>query len=126
MIYGIGIDIVAVERFEKFLAQGKREILERLFTFREIESCSGRKAAAECLAARFAAKEAFLKALGCGLRDGLSWRDMEVVKDFLGKPGMELSGKALEMFRLNRLSSVFLSLSHDNGNAVAMIVLEGP
>ena len=124
MIYGIGTDIVAVERFQRFIDSGNSALLERLFTPAERSRCEKRKDAASCLAARFAAKEAFLKALGTGLRDGLSWQNMEVVNDALGKPELKLSGKAAELFQAHGLMRVHLSLSHDGGNAIAMVVVE--
>ncbi|MFH1029335.1 MAG: holo-[acyl-carrier-protein] synthase [Pseudomonadota bacterium] len=124
MIAGIGTDIVVFERFQRFIDEGNSALLQRLFTERERAVCEAKKGSAACYAARFAAKEAFLKALGLGLRDGLSWQDMEVVNDDLGKPELLLSGKALELFSAKRMSTVFLSLSHDGGYAVAMVVLE--
>ncbi|HXE97889.1 MAG TPA: holo-[acyl-carrier-protein] synthase [Dongiaceae bacterium] len=124
MIYGIGTDIVAIDRFRRFLETGNTAVIERLFTKLERSRCGSRKDAASCLAARFAAKEAFLKALGTGLRDGISWQDMEVSNDTLGKPELILSGKAAEQFQANGLARVQLSLSHDGGSAIAMVVLE--
>ena len=124
MIYGIGTDIVAVDRFQRFIDAGNSALLERLFTQDERTGCERRKDAASCLAARFAAKEAFLKALGTGLRDGISWLDMEVSNDALGKPELTLSGKATEQFKARELIKVHLSLSHDGGSAIAMVVLE--
>jgi holo-[acyl-carrier protein] synthase len=124
MIYGIGTDIVAIERFQRFIDAGNSAVIDRLFTPAERSRCESRKDAASCLAARFAAKEAFLKALGTGLRDGISWREMEVTNDATGKPEMKLSGKAKEHFAAKELHQIFLSLSHDGGNAVAMVVLE--
>lgn len=124
MIYGIGTDIVAIERFRKFLDSGNCAIIERLFTLDERTGCGSKKDTASCLAARFAAKEAFLKALGTGLRDGISWHDMAVTNNALGKPELTLSGQAAAQFRLNGLISIHLSLSHDGGNAIAMVVLE--
>lgn len=123
MIYGIGVDIVAIERFQRFLDSGSA-VIERLFTAAEQSACRSRKDAASCLAARFAAKEAFLKALGTGLRDGISWQEMEVSNDKAGKPELTLSGKAAEHFQHKQLAGIQLSLSHDGGNAVAMVVLE--
>ena len=123
MIYGIGTDIVAVERFQRFIDTGSA-VIERLFTTAERSQCAKRKDAASCLAARFAAKEAFLKALGTGLRDGLSWLDMEVSNDELGKPELQLSGEAAEQFQAKGLTGIHLSLSHDGGKAIAMVVLE--
>jgi len=124
MIAGIGTDIVVFERFQRFIDEDNTALLQRLFTERERAVCGARKNSAACYAARFAAKEAFLKALGLGLRDGLSWQDMEVINDELGKPGLHLSGRALEIFSAKQLSKIFLSLSHDGGYAVAMVVLE--
>lgn len=124
MIYGIGTDIVAIDRFQRFIDEGNTPLLGRLFTAHEREVCGARKGAAACYAARFAAKEAFLKALGTGLRDGISWHDLEVVSDGLGKPSLVVSGRAEEMFREKRLTASHLSLSHDGGNAIAMVLLE--
>lgn len=124
MIYGIGTDIVAVERFQRFLDSGNSAIIERLFTQAERSRCNGIKDTASCLAVRFAAKEAFLKALGTGLREGISWHDMEVENDGLGKPVLKLSGKAVEEFKLRELAFSHLSLSHDGGKAIAMVILE--
>ena len=124
MIYGIGTDIVAIERFQRFIDTGNSALIERLFTPAERSRCEKRKDAASCLAARFAAKEAFLKALGSGLRDGLSWQDMEVLNDIVGKPDLKLFGKAAELFQTHGLMRLHLSLSHDGGNAIAMVVVE--
>ncbi|MBC8018931.1 MAG: holo-ACP synthase, partial [Verrucomicrobia bacterium] len=86
MISGIGTDIVAIERFQRFVDQNNIALLQRLFTERERTHCSARKNSASCYSARFAAKEAFLKAQGTGLRDGISWQDLEVTHTDLGKP----------------------------------------
>lgn len=123
MIYGIGVDIAAISRFQFFMEQ-KNPILERLFCKNELEVCTTRKDGASSLAARFAAKEAFLKALGTGLRNGISWHDMEVVNTSLGKPEFNIYGKAFELCRNAGIQNILLSLSHDGGNAVAMVVLE--
>jgi holo-[acyl-carrier protein] synthase len=124
LIFGTGVDIVEIARFERFLKQGNDALFNRLFTALEIEYCAGKKQSAQHYALRFAAKECFLKALGTGLRDGLSWKDIEVVNDSLGKPELRLNGRALEMFQKAGLSGSFLSLSHDAGCAIAMVVLE--
>jgi holo-[acyl-carrier protein] synthase len=124
MIFGTGIDIVAISRFERFVRENNVALLQRIFTPHELDYCSGKKRSAQHYALRFAAKEAFLKALGTGLRDGLSWQDMEVVNDPLGKPELRLSGRAQESFVRAELSNCFLSLSHDADCAVAMLVLE--
>ncbi len=126
MISGIGIDTVEIARFRRFLDEGNQAIIARLFNQQELDRCSARKDAASCYAARFAAKEAFLKALGSGLRDGITWHDMEIVSNESGKPELRLTGRARELFAKQGLGAVFLSLSHDGGQAVAMVVLEAP
>src|SRR5512138_1893790 len=125
MIFGTGIDIVAISRFERFVAENNVLLLERLFTPHEREYCAARKRSAQHYALRFAAKEAFVKALGTGLGDGISWKDMEVVNDPSGKPDLNLSGRAAELFRQHGLNRVFLSLSHDGNYAIASVILEG-
>lgn len=124
MIYGTGVDIVEIARFDKFLKQGNDSLFQRLFTPGEIDYCSAKKQSAQHYALRFAAKEAFLKALGTGLRDGINWKDMEVVNDALGKPELRLYRRAEELFHLAGLCGCFLSLSHDAGCAIAMVLLE--
>lgn len=126
MISGIGVDTVEIARFRRFLDEGNHAIITRLFTNSERDRCGSRKDAASCYAARFAAKEAFLKALGSGLRDGITWHDIEIVNNESGKPELLLVGRAQEIFRVKNLGTAFLSLSHDGGQAVAMVVLEAP
>src|SRR5690348_16273980 len=99
LIYGTGVDIVEIARFQRFQQQGNDALFRRLFTDAEIANCAPKKQSAQHYALRFAAKESFLKALGTGLRDGLSWHDVEVVNDELGKPGLKLYGRAQEIFR---------------------------
>lgn len=125
MIAGIGVDIVAISRFERFVRENNLTLFERLFTVREREYCAARKLSGQHYALRFAAKEAYLKALGTGLRDGLSWQDVEVVNDELGKPSLQLTGRAREMAEARDVVRCHLSLSHDADAAVAMVVLEG-
>ena len=124
MIFGTGVDIVDISRFERFVREDNAALLRRIFTTHELEYCAVKKHSAQHYALRFAAKEAFLKAMGTGLRDGLSWQDMEVVNDHLGKPDLRLSGRALELFQQAEICKSFLSLSHDGNFAVAMLVLE--
>jgi holo-[acyl-carrier protein] synthase len=124
MIFGTGIDIVDISRFERFVHEGNLPLFTRLFTAGEIEYCMARKRSAQHYALRFAAKEAFVKALGTGLREGLSWQDMEVVNDHYGKPELKLSGGAEQLFTRNGLKRCFLSLSHDGDCAVASVILE--
>jgi len=124
VIYGTGVDIVAISRFETFLRQGNTAILDRIFTPAERKYCSDRRNSAQHYALRFAAKEAFVKALGVGLRKGMAWKEIEVVNDELGKPSFLLRGEADRLFRNAGLRKAFLALSHDAGSAVASVILE--
>ena len=98
-----------------------------IFTKNEISYC--RKAASKNVqsqryAARFAVKEAFFKALGTGLRDGLRWKDVETCHDGQGKPYLELKNKAQDIIRREKISNILLSISHSKNNAVAVVILE--
>ena len=123
VIIGIGIDIVDVERFAKRLPS-EPGLKEDLFTDSEIAYCGGKARSPECLAARFAAKEAFLKAIGTGWRDGIAFRQISISSDELGKPSMNLTGKAREIAAARHTRAVHLSLSHEKTHAVAVVVLE--
>jgi holo-[acyl-carrier protein] synthase len=124
MIIGTGIDIVDISRFERFLKEGNDAIFRRLFTVVELEYCRSKKRSAQHFALRFAAKEAFLKACGTGLRHGMSWKDIEIVNDRLGKPELRLSGEAGRFSSEMGMTNSFTALSHDGAYAVAMVVLE--
>lgn len=118
MIAGIGVDLVEVERLRRS-RHGER-LLDRLFTPRERADSEG-AGRWPSLAARLAAKEAVVKALGTGFR-GISWRDIEVWRDPLGKPEVRLSGGALTRARELGVSRVLLSLSHTGSCAIAQAV----
>lgn len=125
-VVGLGTDLARSGRFRRLLAAGKNGVIERIFTPGERAYCLRQKDPAPHLAARFAAKEAFLKALGLGLRDGLSWQDMDVVRNDLGQPSLRLRGRAAELVAERRIAAVHLSYSHDGDYAVANVVLEAP
>ncbi|MEE4253271.1 MAG: holo-ACP synthase [Desulfuromusa sp.] len=122
-IIGIGTDLARSERFRKFLNPGNK-VLERIFSDEERLYSLQKRDPVPHLAARFAAKEAFLKALGTGLRDGLAWRQVCVVLDSLGCPSLELSGRAAELMADCGASKAHLSYSHDGDYAVATVILE--
>ena len=123
MIVGIGCDIIEIERVAKAVA--KDGFKERVFTPGEIAYAEGRgKQAAASFAARFAAKEAVLKALGTGLRGG-SLLEIQVVSDELGKPSLELTGYHKELAQRLGITRWQLSLSHSRDNAMAYVVAEG-
>ena len=123
MIIGIGIDVVHIGRMNKWRFQSG--LLERYFHPKELAAARARGPAADhSLAARFAAKEAFGKALGTGM-DGLRLKDIEVRNDVNGKPSIVLYKTALEQFRGAGGSNLFLSLTHESDNAIAVVVVEG-
>jgi holo-[acyl-carrier protein] synthase len=121
---GLGIDIVSVERFSRLMERRGTRLIERLFTPAERRYCSGRHLNAEAYSARFAAKEAFLKALGSGLRGGLGWKEIEVSNDDLGRPLLNVTGRAREFADSKGARTFNLSLSHAAGCAVAVVLLE--
>lgn len=125
VILGLGVDYVDVARMAGFLERFPERGPERLFTPRERAACGRRPAAAECFAARFAAKEAFLKALGTGLAGGISWTEVELVSGDGGRPRLELEGRARERLRAMGGDRVLVSYSHDGGAAVAAVLIEG-
>ena len=124
MIVAIGIDIIEVARIREVLARTPR-FRERVFTPAERAYCDSRGAvAAQHYAARFAAKEAALKALQTGWRGGISWQDVEVASRESGAPYLVLHGPVLELFNNSGATSVHLSLSHTTEHAIAQVVLE--
>ena len=125
MILGTGIDIVNVERIERLISRWGDRFLTRVFTEREIAWCQKRVRFSDCLALRFAAKEAFLKAIGWGYQNGIRWTDMEVRSDPLGKPLFTLRGKAQEVMEARKVDQVLLTLSDERPYALAHVILEG-
>ncbi len=123
MIFGIGTDIIEVDRVETLIGKGQ-QYLETIFTPKEVEYCENKGKRAEHYAARFAAKEAFLKALGTGLRDGLMFAEIEILNDDLGKPQIFLHGKAQKLVEQHQINQVSLSLSHIKQIAIAVVILE--
>jgi holo-[acyl-carrier protein] synthase len=124
MIYGIGIDLVMVKRIEEALKRWGERFQRKVFTAYEIDYCLQKRNPAPNFAARFAAKEAFAKALGLGMRRGVHWKDVEVQRGPLGKPLLRLSGRALEICQQEKIEALFLSLTHDHEYSSAVVVLE--
>jgi holo-[acyl-carrier protein] synthase len=121
-LLGIGVDVVRVARFEKWLE--KPALLERFFHTEELETALSRGAGTtQSLAARFAAKEAFGKALGTGLA-GLSLKDVYVKNNKRGKPELALLGAAKSAFEALGAQRAHLSLSHEKDYAVAVVAIE--
>lgn len=118
-VVGIGTDIIECDRIEQMLAKHGDVFLARVYTAGEIEYCSGRKAAIQHYAGRWAAKEAVLKALGTGWAHGIQWTDVEVVNQQGGKPNIVLTGVAKELSAQQGICQMMISISHCKSYAVA-------
>jgi holo-[acyl-carrier protein] synthase len=124
VIVSIGIDIIEVRRIREVLARTPR-FAERVFTAAERAYCDSRGAvAAQHYAARFAAKEAALKALGTGWRGGIGWQDVEISARESGAPFLILNGEVQKLFERSGATAAHLSLSHTSEHAIAQVVLE--
>jgi holo-[acyl-carrier protein] synthase len=118
-----GIDLIEVGRIEATIARYGERFLTRVFTANELAYC---RRHAHQLAARFAAKEAVSKTLGTGIqhRDGVDWREIEIVSDARGKPAVQLTGKAAQRAAQLNLKNFAISLSHTREHAIAMVIAE--
>jgi holo-[acyl-carrier protein] synthase len=124
VIVSIGIDIIEVARIREVLLRTPR-FTERVFTRAEREYCDSRGVvAAQHYAARFAAKEAALKALQTGWRGGISWQDVEVSARDSGAPYLIFTGEVLTVFKKFGATATHLSLSHTSEHAIAHVILE--
>lgn len=124
MIIGIGIDLVKISRIDK-AGSNNASFLERVFTASERTYCARQKYPAQHYAARFAAKEALLKAFGTGLSAGMKWTDIEVLHGEGGGPIVNMAGRVKDLADLKGVKQIMLSYSHDEGYAVAQAVLVG-
>lgn len=122
-IQGIGIDIIEVERIREASRRWGARFEERVYTQQELAYCGDTHTRYWRLAARFAAKEAALKALGTGLTTGMRWQDVEVQANAVGKPELVLHGEVLRYANEYNISSIFVSMSHTNVYAVAQVTL---
>ena len=117
----VGADLVAVERLER-LVRDDEERRRRLFTPGELRYCQGKRREYEHLAARFAAKEAVLKAFGTGIRQRMRWTEVEVLNEQSGRPRVRLSGAVASFAEGHGLAELDVSLSHTEGLALAHAV----
>jgi holo-[acyl-carrier protein] synthase len=120
-VKGIGIDIEEVARIEEAMRQWDEAFLEKLFTDAEIKYCRSKSRPAEHFAARFAAKEAFSKAVGTGWRDKFNWTKIEIQNDTLGKPLIILYDDLASMY--GELD-IMLSLTHTRSSAAAVVIIQ--
>ncbi len=125
MILGTGVDIVEVPRIRNALRRHGERFVQRIFTEGEAEYCGGSAHPEQRFAARFAAKEATLKALGVGWQKGVGFGEVEVSNDDLGAPAITLSGRAEELAGELGVRCIHVSLSHHRHLAIAHVLLEG-
>src|ERR1051325_10460818 len=124
MIVGTGVDIAEVGRIKDAVERFGERFLRRVFTPAEVRYCMGKPNTAERLAARFAAKEAGMKAIGTGLRHGVTWQDVEVVRLPRQRPVLQFHGKAAEFAARLGCKRTHLSPSHTKEQAIAYVILE--
>ncbi|MBQ8165230.1 MAG: holo-ACP synthase [Clostridia bacterium] len=123
MVIHTGIDIVEVARIKNSIANSGTHFIEKVYTKSEAAYCVSAVNSFERFAARFAAKEAFVKAIGKGFSEGIMLNMIEVAKDEIGKPYLLLHGKALAAAEKLEIESIDLSLSHIKDTAVATVVI---
>lgn len=122
MITGLGTDITETARIEKAIKS--IGFKEKIFSEQEIRYCEKKANPFESFAARFAAKEAFFKALGTGWRGGIAFNEVEVVNDELGKPFIRLLGETAKILTEKKIATIHVSLSHVKEMAIATVILE--
>jgi holo-[acyl-carrier protein] synthase len=124
VIVGSGVDLCEVARIKDALTRHGRRFQERVFTAREIAYAQSKANLYERYAARFAAKEAGMKALGTGWRGGVGWRDFEVTNLPSGRPTLQFHGKAAEFAHKLGVQNIALSITHTSVQAMAIVILE--
>jgi len=124
MIVGTGVDIAEVPRIRASIARYGERFLRRIFTEGEIRYCESKASRFESYAARFAAKEAGMKALGTGWSRGVRWRDIEVVRPKGQRPTLQFHGRAAEIASRLGTANIALSLTHTADQALAHVILE--
>ena len=124
MIVGSGIDMVEIGRIQQSVDRYGERFLDRVYTVAEKAYCLRKRMAAESLAARFAAKEAGAKALGTGISHGVSWLEIEVVREPSGRPTLKFHGRAAEFAARLGATRAALSITHTAAFALASVVLE--
>lgn len=125
MIIGTGIDIVELSRIKSAYDRWGSQFAERILAGEEIDILKKRKEIYSYLGSRFAAKEAFLKALGTGYADGISWQDMKIERLEGERPSIKVAGRAREILDQIGATNIHLSISHEKKYTVAQVILEG-
>jgi holo-[acyl-carrier protein] synthase len=125
VIVGLGLDIAEVDRIAGVIRRHGHPLLQRLYTTAEIAYCESHHNKFERYAARFAAKEAAMKALGTGWTRGVRWRDIEVVRARGGRPTLTLEGVARQIAQGLGVKNISLSITHSENIALAQVIFEG-
>jgi holo-[acyl-carrier protein] synthase len=123
MIIGTGIDIVEVFRMRDAISKWGDNFLTKVFTDKEIKYSNSKRFAPQHFAARFAAKEAVIKAFGVAKKHPVNWNDIEIFNDSEGKPIISFSNDALKLKKMKKVSEVVVSMSHSKNYAVASVIL---
>jgi holo-[acyl-carrier protein] synthase len=123
MIIGTGVDIVEISRIKNAAKKWKKSFLEKIFTEKELEYSNEKTSSYQHLAARFAAKEAVVKALGSGLTSRMEWKDIEVWNEQSGKPNVRLSGEVKRISKDMGVKDIIISMSHTRTYAIANVIL---
>ncbi|WP_348267000.1 holo-ACP synthase [Edaphobacter paludis] len=124
MVVGVGTDLIEIERLQQSLDRFGTRFMQKVFTAGEIAYCQRKKHAAESFAGRFAAKEAAAKALGTGISRGISWQEIEVIREPGERPTLHLSGRAAERAKSMGIKHLHLSLTHSREIAMAVVIAE--
>jgi len=124
VIVGSGVDLCEVARIKDAIVRHGRRFVERVYTEREIAYAESKANLYERFAARFAAKEAAMKAIGTGWHGGVRWRDFEVINLPSGRPTLQFHGKAAEYLERLGVRNISLSLTHTSVQAMAIVLLE--
>lgn len=124
MVYGIGTDIVSINKVDNILKNNKTRFINRILTLSERDIFTKKNAKSHYVAKRFAAKEAFAKALGTGIGKYISFQDIAVANNEKGKPFFIANEKIKKYLKNHSINNIFLSIADDNGNAIAFVVLE--
>lgn len=125
VIVGLGMDISEVNRIQEAIERHGEAFLKRIFTPAEIEYCKRHRNPYERYAARFAAKEAAMKALGTGWRRGVRWVDIEVARMPSGQPTLKLHGESLQIAHGLGVTRISLTITHSGNTALAQVIFEG-
>ena len=124
MIYGVGVDIIEIDRIKNSLKRFANHFEEKVFTVNEINYCRSKAEPSIHFAGRFAIKEAVMKSLGKGMGQSIDWKDIEVNNIESGQPVLQVYGKCKTLFNQLNLKKIHISISHDKSHAVGQAIAE--